>query len=376
MSDHDPPPPHEPEPEPPQGEADAPLPDAGPEPDPIVERHPAPPPPEPPPPPPAPPSGYVLTPHPRRRRPRVNWLRRLIVWLLIIVFVLPPAWVLVYRFAPPPITPLMAIRLGQGQGLDYRWRSLDQMSPALVMAAVAAEDSGYCQHHGFDFRAMQKAMSHNEKKPGRVRGGSTISQQAAKNVFLWPDRSYVRKAIEAYFTVLIETLWGKRRIMEVYLNVVEMGPGTYGAEAASRLYFSKPASELSAMEASRLVAILPSPLKWRAVGPGRYVQRRTQRIGGAMGMVRIRDLAACVGTLSGRIPSGSIDLDAAPPKAAEAFVQQKQTEEQPASPADTPPQTPDQPADPIGEMLDGSSAPGSDADQKAPPASDAAPAAQ
>ena len=200
----------------------------------------------------------------------------------------------IYRFVPPPVTILMLLRLAQGHGLDYRWRGLDDISPNMVQAAIAAEDSGFCQHHGFDFTAMRKAMAHNEKRPSKVRGGSTISQQTAKNVFLWPDRTYVRKGLEAYFTVLTEGIWGKRRIMEAYLNVVEMGPGIYGAEAASQHYFGHSARELDRSEADHLIAILPSPLKWKAVGSGAYVQRRSARIGARMSVVRNDGLAACV----------------------------------------------------------------------------------
>ena len=157
---------------------------------------------------------------------------RILIGILIFLLVFPPLWVGAYRFLPPPITPLMIIRMTQGRGMDYRWRPLSQISPALVQAAVAGEDARFCQHHGFDFTAMKAAMRANERRPGKIRGGSTISQQTAKNAFLWPGRTFVRKAVEAYFTVLIEHLWGKRRIMEVYLNIVEMGPGVYGAQAA------------------------------------------------------------------------------------------------------------------------------------------------
>jgi monofunctional biosynthetic peptidoglycan transglycosylase len=137
-------------------------------------------------------------------------------------------------------------------------------------------------------------MIHNDRRPGKIRGGSTISQQTAKNVFLWPDRSYVRKGLEAYFTVLIETLWGKHRIIEVYLNVIEWGPGIYGAEAAAQHYFHKSASHLTPLESARLTAILPSPLKWRAAKPGPYVKKRSRRIGGAVGTIRNEGLAACL----------------------------------------------------------------------------------
>ena len=256
----------------------------------------------------------------------------MLVALLIFVLVFPPLWVGVYRFLPPPVTPLMLIRLAQGRGLDYQWRPLSQISPALVQAAVAGEDARFCRHQGFDFAAMRAAMRANERRPGKVRGGSTISQQTAKNAFLWPGRTFVRKAVEAGFTVLIEKLWGKRRIMEVYLNIVEMGPGIYGAEAAARHYFHVDASQLTGLQASRLAAIFPNPLKWRAADPGRYVQRRSRRIGGAMNFVRADGLIACVGKLSGA-PAGPVILGAAPPAGARDFVQQQAKEEEPAAPA-------------------------------------------
>jgi monofunctional biosynthetic peptidoglycan transglycosylase len=279
-------------------------------------------------PPPSPPGPPIVPPPPTpRARRRRSWWVRLIVWVLVLALVLPPAWVAVYRFAPPPITPLMIIRMSEGKGLDYRWRPLSQISPALVQAAVAAEDQRFCQHNGFDVQAIQKAMAHNQRRPGRVRGGSTISQQTAKNVFLWPSRSYLRKGLEAYFTVLIEAIWGKRRIMEVYLNVVEMGPGLYGAQAAGQRYFGADAAQLTNLEASRLAAIFPNPLKWKAVNPGRYVQGRSRKIGGAMGAVRDIGLSACVGKLSGVVPASPPELGAPPPKAAEAFVRQQQAEQ-------------------------------------------------
>ena len=222
----------------------------------------------------------------------------LITLIVLVALFVPPLSVLVYRLVPPPITILMIERMVQGQGLDYQWRPLSEISPALPQAALAAEDQRFCQHHGFDFAAMQKAMRQNERTAERggtkVRGGSTISQQTAKNVFLWPGRSYLRKGMEAWYTVLIETVWGKRRIMEVYLNVAEMGPGVYGAEAASQRYFHEAASDLTPAQAAHLVAILPSPLKWKAVAPGGYVARRSRRIGGAMGAVREDGLASCL----------------------------------------------------------------------------------
>lgn len=216
-------------------------------------------------------------------------------WAIVLGVVAPCALVIIYRFVPPPGTILMAKRaLIEGKGWDYRWRPLDKISPTLVQAAVASEDARFCEHHGFDFDAIQKAMEHNEKHPNRIRGASTISQQTAKNVFLWPGRDWVRKGLETYFTVLIEFGWGKRRIMETYLNVAEMGPGIYGAEAAAQRYFKTDAKHLTAAQAARLVAVLPNPLKYKAAKPGKYVQKRSRRIGGAMGVIREGGLADCV----------------------------------------------------------------------------------
>ena len=231
---------------------------------------------------------------PTRKRRRSGSLRRLLIILIAIPLLVPPLQVIIYRLLPPPITELMVQRLVQGYGLDYQWRPISQISPDLTQAAIASEDARFCSHHGFDFTAMQKAMAHNERDPNRIKGGSTISQQTAKNVFLWPGRSYVRKAIEAWYTVLIEAIWGKRRIMEVYLNVIEMGPGVYGAQAAARHYFNEDASQLTPAQAAHLIAILPRPLKWKAVGAGHYVAGRSSRIDAAIGTIREDGLAGCV----------------------------------------------------------------------------------
>jgi monofunctional biosynthetic peptidoglycan transglycosylase len=233
----------------------------------------------------------------RSRRGGGFWgfVGRLILIGLAIVVIVPPVSVVIYRFVPPPITILMIERLIQGHGLDYQWRSLHDMSPALPAAAVASEDARFCSHHGFDFGAIEKAMRNNEKRPNKIKGGSTISQQTAKNVFLWPGRDYVRKGIEAWYTVLIEAIWGKPRIMEMYLNVVEFGPGVYGAEAASQHFFHEPASKLSADQAARLIAVLPKPLSWDVDDPGRYVARRSRTIDGRIVTVRDDGLAVCVG---------------------------------------------------------------------------------
>ncbi|WP_372707227.1 monofunctional biosynthetic peptidoglycan transglycosylase [Brevundimonas sp.] len=218
---------------------------------------------------------------------------RLIMTVLTLLALLTMGGVAVYRFVPPPITWLMTTRLIEGEGRDYRWRSLDDISPRLVQAVIASEDSTFCAHRGFDMKAIEKALNANERG-GRVRGGSTISQQTAKNVFLWPSRDWIRKGLEAGYTVLIEATWGKRRIMEVYLNVAEWAPGVYGAEAAAQHWFGKSARNLTAREAARLAAILPSPRRYDAVSPGPYVRRRASRVQAAMGTVRNDGLAACV----------------------------------------------------------------------------------
>ncbi len=226
-----------------------------------------------------------------------NLMRRLfrgLIGLGLVFGIIGPVVVVgIYRLVPPPLTYLMVQRTLEGQGFRRTWRPISDISPELTRSVIAAEDSGFCAHHGFDFNAMEKALAHNAKSE-KVRGGSTISQQTAKNVFLWPDRSYVRKGLEAYFTVLIEGLWGKRRIMEVYLNSVEWGPGVYGAEAAARKNFGVSADKLTSAQAARLAAILPSPLKWRAARPGPYVRRRSGRIDRAADTVRNQGLAHCV----------------------------------------------------------------------------------
>ena len=224
--------------------------------------------------------------------------RRPLLTLLLILALIPIGGVVLHRFVPPLFTILMVKQAVAGHGMDYRWRSLDHISPRLVEAVIAAEDARFCQHHGFDVEAIQKAMEANERAEQRGsdkrRGASTISQQTAKNVFLWPSRDWVRKGLEVGYTGLIEAVWGKRRIMEMYLNVAEWAPGVYGAEAASQHWFSKSADNLTAREAARLAAILPSPRRYRAADPGPYVRRRASRIQAARGTVREQGLDACV----------------------------------------------------------------------------------
>jgi monofunctional biosynthetic peptidoglycan transglycosylase len=204
-------------------------------------------------------------------------VRRILLIGLLIVLLAPPVLLLIYRFLPVPITPLMVIRLIEGEGLDRTWVPLAAIAPALPRAVVAAEDNRFCEHFGFDWPALEgqiDALLAGE----RVRGASTITMQTAKNLFLWPGRDLVRKALEAWLTPQVELLLPKRRIVEVYLNVAEFGPGIYGAEAAARAYFGKPARDLSAREAALLAAILPSPRDWSPVRPTRYIQGRARTI--------------------------------------------------------------------------------------------------
>jgi monofunctional glycosyltransferase len=217
-----------------------------------------------------------------------RWLLKALLWFVIISI----GWVLLYRLIDPPITYLM-IRNGiSGAPIEKDWTDLEDMTANLAYAAIAAEDAGFCKHNGFDFEAMNKARKANARGK-KLRGGSTISQQTAKNVFLWPDRSYVRKGLEAWFTALIELLWPKRRIMEVYLNVAEWGPGIYGAQAAAQYYFDKDADKLTRTQAARLVSILPSPKKWSPKTPGKRLQRKARNVRRALGTVR-NDFSGCL----------------------------------------------------------------------------------
>jgi len=215
---------------------------------------------------------------PRRRSSAAGrGVRRVIVLGLLIVLLVPPALLLIYRFLPVPITPLMVIRLVEGEGLRRQWVALAEVAPVLPQAVVAAEDNRFCEHAGFDWQELGgqiDALLAGE----RARGASTITMQTAKNLFLWPGRDLVRKALEAWLTPQIELLWPKRRIVEVYLNVAEFGPGIYGAEAAARAYFDKSASGLSAREAALLAAVLPSPRNWSPARPTAYLERRARTI--------------------------------------------------------------------------------------------------
>jgi monofunctional biosynthetic peptidoglycan transglycosylase len=198
--------------------------------------------------------------------------------------------VVVYRFVPPPVTWTMLL---DPNGITKDWTSLDEIDPDMARAAIAGEDGKFCSHHGFDVDAIAKAAIHNASG-GRIRGGSTISQQTAKNVFLFQGGGFVRKGLEAWFTVLIEAIWGKKRIMEVYLNVAETGIGTYGVQAGSIRYFHHGAGKLSRPEAGRIAAVLPLPKKRAAVAPSGFTRRYGNTIAARIGVVQRDGLDSCL----------------------------------------------------------------------------------
>jgi len=220
-------------------------------------------------------------------------LFRLVVKIVLWFVVISVAWVALYRFVPPPVTFTMLGNALDGRGIHKRWMPLSEIDPDMARAAIAGEDSRFCSHHGFDFGAIAKAYAHNERG-GRIRGGSTISQQTAKNVFLIQSGGYVRKAVEAWFTLLIETLWGKKRIMEVYLNVAETGIGTYGVNAGAQRYFGHDAAHLTVTEAARIAAVLPLPKKRLATDPRGFTRRYGNAIAARAGVVRRDGLDRCL----------------------------------------------------------------------------------
>lgn len=200
---------------------------------------------------------------------------RFIFKLLLGLFLFSILMVVIYKWVPVPFTPLMAIRYFENpdEDIHHNWVPMEEISGNLKVAVIASEDQNFPNHNGFDYKAIEKAMEDN-KKGRRVRGASTISQQTAKNVFLWPQRSWFRKGLEVYFTFWIELLWSKERILEVYLNSIEMGRGVYGAEAASRAWFGKSAANLTAYEAAAIAAILPNPRQYKAKPASSYIQGR------------------------------------------------------------------------------------------------------
>ena len=200
---------------------------------------------------------------------------RFLLKFLLGLFLFSILMVVIYKWVPVPFTPLMAIRYFENpeEDIQHDWVAMEKISDNLKLAVIASEDQNFPVHSGFDYEAIQKAMEDN-KKGKRVRGASTISQQTAKNVFLWPQRSWFRKGLEVYFTFWIELLWSKERILEVYLNSIEMGQGVYGAEAAAQAWFGKSAANLTAYEAAAIAAILPNPRQYRAKPASSYIQGR------------------------------------------------------------------------------------------------------
>jgi monofunctional biosynthetic peptidoglycan transglycosylase len=231
----------------------------------------------------------------RRRRQRpffarlIGWIIKLVVAFLLISIL----WVVAYRFINPPITATMLGDMLAGRGATRDWMPIGRIDRDMVRAAIAAEDSKFCSHNGFDVDAIESAMKRNASG-GRIRGGSTISQQTAKNAFLWQGGGYARKGLEAWFTFLTERMWGKRRIMEVYLNLAETGIGTYGVNAGSQRYYGHDASAMSAIEAARIAAVLPLPKARGAIAPKGFTRRYGNTIAARVGVVAREGLDACV----------------------------------------------------------------------------------
>ena len=201
-----------------------------------------------------------------------KFLLKILLWFVSLSIL----WVLLYKFFPVPYTPLMIIRNIEGDNsfeLKHQWESIDDISEELQLAVICSEDQNFLSHHGFDVKAIKEAIIENEDGK-RLRGGSTISQQTAKNVFLWQGRSWLRKGLETWFTVLIELFWTKERILEVYLNSIEMGDGVFGAEAAANYWFNKPAKNLNRNQASSIAAILPNPRKYKADPASNFINSR------------------------------------------------------------------------------------------------------
>jgi len=215
----------------------------------------------------------------------LKFIKKILRGIVVAFFASTILSVVVLRFVPVWFTPLMFIRCaeqiseGRELKLKHSWVSLDEMSPSMPVAVIASEDANFLKHHGFDYKAIENAAKRNMKHPEKRRlGASTISQQTAKNVFLWPGRSWVRKGFEVYFTALIELLWSKQRIMEVYLNSIEMGEGIYGVESVARYHFDTKAKALSRSQCALIAATLPNPRKYSSKNPSNYVLKRQQRI--------------------------------------------------------------------------------------------------
>jgi len=289
---------------------------------------------------------------------------------LVVAFVVVSVlWVLLYRFVPPPTTATMIGDMVAGNGARRDWMPISQIDRDMVRAAIAAEDSKFCTHNGFDFDAIEAAMQRNASG-GRIRGGSTISQQTAKNAFLWQGGGYFRKGVEAYFTFLIEHLWDKRRIMEVYLNLAETGIGTYGVNAGSQRYYGHDADAMSRTEAARIAAVLPLPKKRGAIAPKGFTRRYGSSIAARIGIVARDGLDACVyrGTTApvektpppsrkpARLPGEEYETAAPPPPAEDVDSAPVATAPEtnaatPAEPRAAEPPPPDEPAAPAGNEV-------------------------
>ncbi len=230
----------------------------------------------------------------RPRKPLWRRLLMLVVKAVLVLLLVSVLWVLAYRFINPPITFTMIGDVVEGHGVTKRWMPLARIDRSMARAAIAAEDSRFCTHGGFDYKAIAAAAARNATGKKTIRGGSTISQQTAKNVFLWQGGGYFRKGLEAYFTLLIENIWGKRRIMEVYLNVAETGIGTYGVNAGAMRYFKHDASRLSDREAAQIAAVLPLPKKRAAITPKGFTRRYGNSINRRINVVAGDGLDACL----------------------------------------------------------------------------------
>lgn len=203
-----------------------------------------------------------------------KWTQRIFLWIFIFQFL----YIILLRWVDPPLTITQLVSWVSGHGLKRNYISSREMSPNAKLAVISAEDQLFPDHSGFDWKSISKAMKYNEKKPGRIRGASTISQQVAKNVFLWQGRNWIRKGLETYFTFMIETFWSKKRILEVYLNVIETGDGIFGIEAAAQAYFNKPAKNLSRQEAAMIAACLPNPKRYPVKPPSSFILSRAAYI--------------------------------------------------------------------------------------------------
>ncbi|HEX3945232.1 MAG TPA: monofunctional biosynthetic peptidoglycan transglycosylase [Rhizomicrobium sp.] len=224
-----------------------------------------------------------------------RWFRWAVIALVFLLVIAPVVLLGLFRFLPVPFTPQIAIGFFSGDAVHYSWRNMSEISPYLAKAVIGGEDEKFCRHHGFDWQSIDQAIKTHDRHPKRqLRGASTLSQQAARSLFLVPWRSWIRKGTEAYLTVLMEVLWPKRRILAAYLNLVDWGHGYFGAEAAAQGYFHRPAVALTARQAARLAAILPNPDDWHAVHPGPYVAWRTGELLGRIRIVNRDRLDACI----------------------------------------------------------------------------------